>query len=78
MQKKRFWILIGIGVVLLFSFILLSNIISVGERLRGIHAYIEYAFYPDGKLAFLLIQKAKHGDGIKGQSKKKNRGGIES
>ncbi len=45
MQKKRFWILIGIGVVLLFSFILLSNIISVGERLRGIHAYIEYGFY---------------------------------
>ena len=45
MQKKRFWVLIGIGVVLLFSFILLSNIISVGERLRGIHAYLEYGFY---------------------------------
>ena len=45
MQKKRFWILIGIGVVILFGFILLSNIISVGERLRDIHPYIEYGFY---------------------------------
>lgn len=45
MQKKRFWILIGIGVVVLFGFILLSNIISVGERLRGVHEYIEYGFY---------------------------------
>ncbi len=45
MQKKRFWILIGIGVVLLFGFILLSNIISVGERLRDVHPYIEYGFY---------------------------------
>ena len=45
MQKKRFWILIGIGVVILFGFILLSNIISVGERLRGVHEYIEYGFY---------------------------------
>jgi hypothetical protein len=45
MHKKRFWILIGIGVVLLFGFILLSNIISVGEKLRDIHAYVEYGFY---------------------------------
>ncbi len=52
MQKKRFWILIGIGVVLLFGFILLSNIISVGERLRAIHPYIEYGFY--GLSVFLV------------------------
>ncbi len=52
MQKKRFWVLIGIGVVLLFGFILLSNIISVGERLRGIHPYIEYGFYG---LAVILV-----------------------
>jgi len=51
-QKKRFWVLIGIGVVLLFGFILLSNIISVGERLRGIHPYIEYGFYG---LAVILV-----------------------
>ena len=45
MHKKRFWILIGIGVSLLFFFILLSNIINVGERLRNIHEYVEYGFY---------------------------------
>ncbi|MCK5761730.1 MAG: YcjF family protein [Candidatus Izimaplasma sp.] len=45
MQKKRFWILIGIGVVLVFGFILLNVIISVGERLRSIHVYVEYGFY---------------------------------
>ena len=45
MGKKRFWILIGIGVLIIISFILLSNIISVGERLRSIHVYLEYGFY---------------------------------
>jgi len=29
---------------------------------------VEWATYADGKLAFLLIQKAKHGSGIKGQN----------
>ncbi|MBN2604929.1 MAG: DUF697 domain-containing protein [Bacilli bacterium] len=45
MEKKRFWILIGIGVTLLIFFIFISNIITVGERLREIHAYLEYSFY---------------------------------
>lgn len=45
MEKKRFWYLIGIGVIIVFLFILVSNVISVGERLRSIHQYVEYAFY---------------------------------
>ena len=45
MKHKKFWYLIGIGVVLLFFFIFLSNIIQVGERLRRIHEYVEYGFY---------------------------------
>jgi len=45
MQKKRFWILIGIGVVTLFFFVLVSNIINVGEKLARIHIYLEYGFY---------------------------------
>lgn len=53
MEKKRFWYLIGIGVVLLFFFIFISNIITVGERLRGIHEYVEYAFY--GLSAILIF-----------------------
>ena len=45
MVKKRFWYLIGIGVVILFFFIFLSNVMSVGIKLREIHEYVEYGFY---------------------------------
>jgi len=45
MKRKTFWILIGIGIIILLLFIFLSNVLSIGERLRNIHAYIEYAFY---------------------------------
>jgi hypothetical protein len=52
MENKRFWYLIGIGVILMILFIFVSNIISVGERLRSIHSYVEYGFY--GLSAILL------------------------
>lgn len=56
MQKKRFWILIGIGVFIVFFFILLSNILSVGKDLREIHPYVEYGFYVlSGVLFYVLI-----------------------
>lgn len=57
MEKKRFWILIGIGVLVVFLFIFLSNIISVGKELRSIHEYVEYAFYGLSALLvwFLLL-----------------------
>ncbi len=45
MSKKRFWILIGIGSLVVIFFILLSNVLEVGLRLRNIHEYVEYAFY---------------------------------
>lgn len=45
MGKKRFWILIGIGSLIVIFFILLSNILSVGERLMTIHPYLSYGFY---------------------------------
>lgn len=45
MNNKRLWYLIGIGVVLFFLIILVSNVIEVGIRLRNIHAYVEYGFY---------------------------------
>lgn len=45
MKRKTFWILIGIGVLLVFLFIFMSNVIDVGEKLRQIHVYVEYAFY---------------------------------
>lgn len=56
MEKKRFWYLIGIGVVILFFFIFISNVISVGEKLRDIHEYIEYGFYGlSALLIYILI-----------------------
>lgn len=45
MGKKRFWVLMGLGSLVVIFFILLSNILDVGEKLRGIHEYVEYAFY---------------------------------
>lgn len=49
---KRFWYAIAIGVVILFLLILLSSIMSVGDRLSNIHPYVAYSFYV---LAFLLV-----------------------
>jgi len=45
MGKKRFWVLIGLGSLIVIFFILLSNILDVGTKLRDIHEYLEYAFY---------------------------------
>jgi len=45
MVKKRFWYLIGIGVVILIFFIFISNVMNVGLKLREIHEYLEYGFY---------------------------------
>lgn len=56
MEKKRFWYLIGIGVIILFFFIFLSNVMSVGLKLREIHEYVEYGFYGlAGILMYILI-----------------------
>lgn len=55
MQKKRFWILIGIGSLIVLFFILLSNVIEVGERLRNIHAYVEYGFYGLSLILFYVL-----------------------
>lgn len=51
-STKIFWYLIAIGVTLLFILILLSSILDVGERLRRIHAYVEYGFYG---VSFILV-----------------------
>lgn len=45
MGKKRFWILIGLGSLVVIFFVLLSNILDVGLKLRDIHEYLEYSFY---------------------------------
>ena len=46
MKKKinTFWILIGIGVIIFILLILVSNVLDVGEKLRKINVYLEYAY----------------------------------
>ncbi|MFA5542584.1 MAG: DUF697 domain-containing protein [Bacilli bacterium] len=44
-KRNKFWILIGIGVCIVFLLIIVSSVISVGERLRTISKYLEYGFY---------------------------------
>ncbi|PAT01071.1 hypothetical protein CI105_08640 [Candidatus Izimaplasma bacterium ZiA1] len=45
MGKKRFWYLIGIGVLIIVLMIFVSEVITVGEKLREVHLYLEYGFY---------------------------------
>ncbi len=52
MNKKRFWMLVVFGAVLLLTLILASHVVSVGERVRTIHPYLSYAFY--GVAVFIL------------------------
>lgn len=55
MGKKHFWVLIGIGSLVVLFFIVLSNVLAVGERLRNIHEYVEYAFYGLSVLLFYFL-----------------------
>lgn len=47
MKKKinTFYVLIGIGALIFMLLILISNALDVGEKLRKINIYLEYAFY---------------------------------
>lgn len=51
-KKNTFWIMIGIGFTIIILLMVLSSVLSVGERLRSISEYLEYGFYI---LAFLLV-----------------------
>jgi hypothetical protein len=55
MGKKRFWILIGIGSLIVVFFILLSNVLDVGTRLAEIHPYLSYAFYGLSLILFYAL-----------------------
>ena len=60
-STKLFWYLVAIGFALLFILILVSSILDVGERLRNIHAYVEYAFYGISViLVYALILRPIH------------------
>ena len=52
-KSKILWVGVGLGVCFLIGIIFVSSIISVGEKVRTIHPYVEYAFY--GVCALLLF-----------------------
>src|SRR5690554_1552434 len=44
-KTKYLWYAIALGLITVFLLMLLSSVISVGERLRNVHLYLEYIFY---------------------------------
>lgn len=51
-KTKIFWISIAIGCLIVFTLMLLSSVINIGERLRKIHVSVEIAFYV---FVFLIV-----------------------
>lgn len=51
-KTKIFWISIAIGCLIVFTLMLLSSVINIGERLRKIHVSVEITFYV---LVFLIV-----------------------
>lgn len=51
-KTKIFWISIAIGCLIIFTLMLLSSVINIGERLRKLHVSVEIAFYV---LVFLIV-----------------------
>lgn len=50
-STKWIWYSVAIGVIILFLLMLLSSVLSVGERLANVNIYLSYGFYV---IAFLL------------------------
>ena len=55
MKRKTFYIMIGIGLFITFLFILLSNVMDVGAKIRNIHLYAEYGFYGVSVILFVVL-----------------------
>ncbi|MDD3191164.1 MAG: YcjF family protein [Bacilli bacterium] len=54
-KRSHFWIMIGIGVGIVVLLMVISSVISVGERLRSVHPYVEYGFYGLSALLFYIL-----------------------
>ncbi len=44
-KAKKLWILVSICVLVLFALILVACVLDLGEKIRKINVYLEYAFY---------------------------------
>lgn len=54
-KRNKFWIMIGIGVCIVFLLMIVSSVVSVGERLRNISKYLEYGFYVLSVILFYVL-----------------------
>lgn len=54
-KGKIFWILIGIGLFIIFTLMILSSTIEVGERLRQFNPTVEIVFYVLCALVFYFL-----------------------
>lgn len=60
-STKIFWYLTAVGFIVIFILILLSSVLDVGDRLRQVSPYIEYAFYGvTFLLVYILIYRPVH------------------
>src|SRR5690554_392650 len=60
-KTKLLWYMVALGVIVLFLLMLLSSVLGVGERLRNINKYVEYAFYGlTVILVYILILRPVH------------------
>ena len=54
-KLKKLWIVVGIGIMIFFMIILISDIIDAGEKIRKISPYLEYGFYVLTVLLFYFL-----------------------
>lgn len=52
-KSKYFWYMIGISCLLIFSLMLVSSVLNIGERLRKVHIALEFSFY--GLVVFVIF-----------------------
>ncbi|HPE00108.1 MAG TPA: DUF697 domain-containing protein [Bacillota bacterium] len=53
--SKKFWIFLGIAAVFFLVMIIISAVLDLGEKLRNIHPYVEYAFYGVSIILFIIL-----------------------
>ncbi|MDY0317179.1 MAG: DUF697 domain-containing protein [Candidatus Izemoplasmatales bacterium] len=53
--SKKFWIFLGIAAVFFLVMIIISAVLDLGEKLRNIHPYVEYAFYGVSAILFIIL-----------------------
>ncbi len=53
--NKTFWITIGISSLFFIILIIVSSVLQLGERLRKLSPYVEYAFYVVSAILFIIL-----------------------